>query len=182
MISFSALAPETIGRVVDKFVFQLEEQLADRNVVIELQDSARKWLGEKGYDPLFGARPLARIIQEHIKKPLAEELLFGRLAKGGIVRVSARCGGGQARLRLRTPTDPDEAGGGTARAGAGGVGATALRRLKMLPLHPLGKRAGVRSGSIQFGPAGGLEHAHLTLPSRCDGPLPLPPVGGEGAF
>ncbi len=87
VISFSALAPETIGRVVDKFVFQLEEQLADRNVVIELQASARTWLGEKGYDPLFGARPLARVIQEHIKKPLADELLFGRLAKGGIVRV-----------------------------------------------------------------------------------------------
>src|SRR5579885_2739706 len=88
IISFAPLSPETIGRVVDKFVLQLEEQLADRNVTIELQSSARAWLGEKGYDPLFGARPLARVIQEHIKKPLAEELLFGRLAKGGIVRVS----------------------------------------------------------------------------------------------
>ncbi len=86
-ISFAALSPETIGRVVDKFILQLEEQLADRNVTIELQASARAWLAEKGYDPLFGARPLARIIQEHIKKPLAEELLFGHLAKGGIVRV-----------------------------------------------------------------------------------------------
>jgi ATP-dependent Clp protease ATP-binding subunit ClpA len=88
VISFSALAPETIGRVVDKFVLQLEEQLADRNVTIELTSSARGWLAKKGYDPLFGARPLARVIQEHIKKPLAEELLFGVLAKGGIVRVS----------------------------------------------------------------------------------------------
>jgi len=87
-ISFAPLAPETIGRVVDKFVLQLEEQLADRNVTIELDASARDWLAGKGYDPLFGARPLARIIQEHIKKPLAEELLFGSLAKGGIVRVS----------------------------------------------------------------------------------------------
>jgi ATP-dependent Clp protease ATP-binding subunit ClpA len=86
-ISFAPLSPETIGRVVDKFILQLEEQLADRNVTIELQASARAWLAEKGYDPLFGARPLARIIQEHIKKPLAEELLFGHLAKGGIVRV-----------------------------------------------------------------------------------------------
>jgi len=86
-ISFAPLSPETIGRVVDKFILQLEEQLADRNVVIELQASARAWLAEKGYDPLFGARPLARIIQEHIKKQLAEELLFGHLAKGGIVRV-----------------------------------------------------------------------------------------------
>src|SRR5271156_3172700 len=87
-ISFSALSTETIGRVVDKFLLQLEEQLADRNVIIELDASARTWLAEKGYDPLFGARPLARVIQEHIKKPLAEELLFGRLAKGGIVRVT----------------------------------------------------------------------------------------------
>jgi ATP-dependent Clp protease ATP-binding subunit ClpA len=92
-ISFASLSLETIGRVVDKFVLQLEEQLADRNVTIELDASARSWLGEKGYDPLFGARPLARVIQEHIKKPLADELLFGRLAKGGIVRVSKRLDG-----------------------------------------------------------------------------------------
>jgi ATP-dependent Clp protease ATP-binding subunit ClpA len=87
IVSFAPLTPETIGRVVDKFVTQLEEQLADRNVTIELDSAARKWLAEKGYHPQFGARPLGRIIQEHIKKPLAEELLFGRLAKGGIVRV-----------------------------------------------------------------------------------------------
>ncbi|HUC64522.1 MAG TPA: ATP-dependent Clp protease ATP-binding subunit ClpA [Stellaceae bacterium] len=87
VISFSPLAPETISRVVDKFILQLEEQLADRQVTIELEDSARQWLAEKGYDKLFGARPLARIIQEHVKKPLAEELLFGRLQRGGIVRV-----------------------------------------------------------------------------------------------
>jgi ATP-dependent Clp protease ATP-binding subunit ClpA len=86
-ISFAPLSAETIGRVVGKFILQLEEQLADRNVIIELEASARAWLAEKGYDPLFGARPLARVIQEHIKKPLAEELLFGHLAKGGIVRV-----------------------------------------------------------------------------------------------
>jgi ATP-dependent Clp protease ATP-binding subunit ClpA len=89
VISFAALSPDTIGRVVDKFVLQLEEQLADRNVTIELDASARDWLAVKGYDPLFGARPLARVIQEHIKKPLAEELLFGKLAKGGTVRVYA---------------------------------------------------------------------------------------------
>jgi ATP-dependent Clp protease ATP-binding subunit ClpA len=88
IISFKSLTPETIGRVVDKFVLQLEEQLADRNVTIELSAEARKFLAERGYDPLFGARPLGRVIQEHIKKPLAEELLFGRLSKGGIVHVS----------------------------------------------------------------------------------------------
>ena len=88
IISFSALSPETIGRVVDKFILQLEEQLADRNVTIELDEAARAWLAQKGYDPLFGARPLGRIIQEHVKKPLAEELLFGKLTKGGTVRVT----------------------------------------------------------------------------------------------
>jgi ATP-dependent Clp protease ATP-binding subunit ClpA len=88
VVSFAALSPDTIGRVVDKFILQLEEQLADRNVTIELDEGARKWLSEKGYDRLFGARPLARIIQEHIKKPLAEELLFGKLTKGGVVRVT----------------------------------------------------------------------------------------------
>src|SRR6266446_1641487 len=72
MISFAPLSPETIGRVVDKFVLQLEEQLADRNVTIELDAAARRWLAERGYDVLFGARPLGRVIQEHIKKALAE--------------------------------------------------------------------------------------------------------------
>jgi len=88
VISFSPLSADTIGRVVDKFILQLEEQLADRNVTIELDEGARQWLAQKGYDKLFGARPLARIIQEHIKKPLAEELLFGKLTKGGVVRVT----------------------------------------------------------------------------------------------
>jgi len=86
-VGFRPLAPETIGRVVDKFVMQLEAQLADRGVAIELTAAARGWLGDKGYDRLYGARPLARIIQEHVKKPLAEELLFGKLVKGGLVRI-----------------------------------------------------------------------------------------------
>jgi ATP-dependent Clp protease ATP-binding subunit ClpA len=87
VISFAALTPEIVANVVDKFVLQLEAQLADRNVEIELSDGARAWLAKRGYDPLMGARPLARLIQEHIKKPLADELLFGRLKKGGLVRV-----------------------------------------------------------------------------------------------
>src|SRR5580693_963883 len=78
-ISFAPLAPETIGRVVDKFVLLLEEQLADRSVTIELTADARKWLARKGYDKLFGARPLGRVIQESVKTPLADEVLFGRL-------------------------------------------------------------------------------------------------------
>jgi ATP-dependent Clp protease ATP-binding subunit ClpA len=90
IISFAALAPETIHRVVDKFVLQLEVQLADRGVTIELDDAARSWLAKKGYDKLYGARPLGRVIQESVKKPLAEELLFGRLAKGGVVQVTVK--------------------------------------------------------------------------------------------
>jgi len=86
-ITFANLSPEIVAKVVDKFVMQLEAQLADRQVTIELTDAARAWLARTGYDSLYGARPLARVIQEHIKKPLAEELLFGRLEKGGIVRV-----------------------------------------------------------------------------------------------
>ncbi|MSO88539.1 MAG: ATP-dependent Clp protease ATP-binding subunit ClpA [Rhodospirillaceae bacterium] len=92
IIAFASLPPEVISRVVDKFVMQLEAQLTDRGVTVELTDAARKWLAEKGYDRLFGARPLARVIQEHIKKPLADELLFGKLAKGGVVRIEMRDG------------------------------------------------------------------------------------------
>jgi ATP-dependent Clp protease ATP-binding subunit ClpA len=80
IVAFARLKPETIHRVVDKFVLELERQLADRQVAISVSDEARTWLAEKGYDELYGARPLARVIQENIKKPLADELLFGRLA------------------------------------------------------------------------------------------------------
>ena len=90
VISFAPLAPETILSVVEKFVLQLEAQLMDRNVHIELTREAGEWLAEKGYDAKMGARPLGRVIQEHIKKPLAEELLFGQLTKGGIVRVGVK--------------------------------------------------------------------------------------------
>jgi ATP-dependent Clp protease ATP-binding subunit ClpA len=87
IIPFAPLNPDTISRVVDKFIMQLEAQLGDRGVTIELSDAARQWLGKKGYDPTMGARPLSRIIQEHVKKPLADELLFGRLTKGGAVNI-----------------------------------------------------------------------------------------------
>jgi len=87
VIPFGALPPEVVSRVVDKFVMQLETQLGDRDVSFELTEAARQWLSEKGYDKLNGARPLSRVIQEHIKKPLAEELLFGKLSKGGVVKV-----------------------------------------------------------------------------------------------
>ncbi len=91
-IAFAGLTPEIVGRVVEKFVMQLEAQLADRNVTIELSSAAKEWLAERGYDRLYGARPLGRVIQEHVKKPLAEELLFGRLVKGGSVKVTMKEG------------------------------------------------------------------------------------------
>ncbi|MCS7268238.1 MAG: ATP-dependent Clp protease ATP-binding subunit ClpA [Geminicoccaceae bacterium] len=88
VIPFKPLTPEIVASVVDKFVKELAAQLADRRVSLEVDEKARAWLAEKGYEPLYGARPLARVIQEHIKRPLADELLFGRLAKGGKVKVS----------------------------------------------------------------------------------------------
>ncbi|MFM9939135.1 MAG: ATP-dependent Clp protease ATP-binding subunit ClpA [Hyphomicrobiaceae bacterium] len=90
VVPFGSLPVDVISKVVEKFIFQLEAQLADRGVSIELTDEATKWLVDKGYDEKFGARPLARVIQEHIKKPLAEELLFGKLEHGGTVRIGAK--------------------------------------------------------------------------------------------
>jgi ATP-dependent Clp protease ATP-binding subunit ClpA len=87
IISFAHLNAEVIGMVVEKFVLQLEAQLADRDVTIELSDPAKAWLIQHGYDEQMGARPMARLIQEHIKKPLADEVLFGKLKGGGHVRV-----------------------------------------------------------------------------------------------
>ena len=87
VVSFGHLPADVIARVVDKFIMQLEAQLADRNVTIELTDEARKWLVEHGYDESMGARPMARVIQQTIKTPLADEVLFGRLKNGGTVRV-----------------------------------------------------------------------------------------------
>ena len=87
IVPFSALSQETVIKVVDKFIFEMEAQLADKNVTIELTDDAKNHLAEQGYDPAMGARPLARLIQEKVKRPLAEELLFGELTKGGYVQV-----------------------------------------------------------------------------------------------
>jgi ATP-dependent Clp protease ATP-binding subunit ClpA len=87
IVPFSYLPPAVVARVVDKFILQLELQLADRNVHIELDDEARAWLTDRGYDKLYGARPMGRLVQEKIKQPLAEELLFGKLINGGEVKV-----------------------------------------------------------------------------------------------
>ena len=88
IIQFAALDAHSVARVVDKLVVELESKLGSNNVTLELDDAARNWIAERGYDPKMGARPMARIIQEHIKRPLAEELLFGSLADGGHVRIT----------------------------------------------------------------------------------------------
>ncbi|HMV37916.1 ATP-dependent Clp protease ATP-binding subunit ClpA [Plasticicumulans sp.] len=89
IIQFKALESDTIGHVVDKFIIELEAQLVAKHVTLEVSGAARAWLAVRGYDRKMGARPMARVIQEHIKKPLAEELLFGRLASGGHVLIDA---------------------------------------------------------------------------------------------
>ncbi len=89
IVQFKSLSPETIAHVVDKFIAELEAQLEEKHVTIEIDEAARRWLARRGYDPNMGARPMARLIQEKIKRPLAEELLFGQLEKGGHVIVKA---------------------------------------------------------------------------------------------
>jgi len=88
IIQFAALDHQSVKRVVDKLVVELESKLGSNNVTLELDNDAREWIAERGYDPKMGARPMSRIIQEHIKRPLAEELLFGSLEGGGHVRIS----------------------------------------------------------------------------------------------
>ncbi len=104
VISFGALPKEVILQVVEKFVLQLEAQLMDRGVTIELTKPAAEWLADRGYDDKMGARPLGRVIQEFIKKPLAEELLFGKLAKGGVVQVGVK--DGKIDLRVEQASAP----------------------------------------------------------------------------
>ncbi|MDB5665196.1 ATP-dependent Clp protease ATP-binding subunit ClpA [Cypionkella sp.] len=104
VISFARLGKEVIMEVVTKFVLQLEAQLMDRNVHIDLTPGAAAWLGDKGYDEKMGARPLGRVIQEYIKKPLAEELLFGKLTKGGLVHVGVK--DGELVLTFEEPQKP----------------------------------------------------------------------------
>jgi ATP-dependent Clp protease ATP-binding subunit ClpA len=107
VIQFASLDPVTIERVVDKLVVEVEMQLEQKGVTISLDDAARRWIAEKGYDPKMGARPMARTIQEHIKRPLAEELLFGRLVGGGHVRVSVAAGGEGLEFEFAPNTTPE---------------------------------------------------------------------------
>ena len=89
-IQFKPLAIDVVAQVVDKLMFELESQLAEKRVSIILEPEARLWIAERGFDPLMGARPMSRVIQEKIKKPLAEEILFGQLAGGGLARVAVK--------------------------------------------------------------------------------------------
>ena len=90
IVPFAALGKAEISRVVDKFLLQLEEQLGAKGVSLEIDDDTRDWLGERGYDVKMGARPMERVIQDNLKRPLAEELLFGKLSGGGKVRVTVK--------------------------------------------------------------------------------------------
>jgi ATP-dependent Clp protease ATP-binding subunit ClpA len=106
VIQFQSLDPRTIERVVDKLLVEVEAQLESKGVALTVDDDARAWIAKKGYDPKMGARPMARVIQEHIKRPLAEELLFGRLAGGGNVRVIL-AEDGKLELICRTAREPE---------------------------------------------------------------------------
>jgi ATP-dependent Clp protease ATP-binding subunit ClpA len=105
IIHFSGLSQENIAKVVDKFIFELEGQLQDKGVSLVVEEEARVWLAEKGYDPKMGARPMARVIKDEIKKPLAEELLFGRLASGGTVKVDVLDGELTFEIQAEPVTD-----------------------------------------------------------------------------
>jgi ATP-dependent Clp protease ATP-binding subunit ClpA len=112
-VNFGHLPSEVVRKVVEKFIFQLEAQLAERQINIEISQDAADWLARKGYDQQMGARPLARIIQEHVKKPLAEEVLFGKLSKGGTVRILLKDNAmafdylSRAEERSRLPRPPE---------------------------------------------------------------------------
>src|SRR6185369_11952508 len=92
IVTFNPLSPENIERVVDKFIIELDEQLNDRKVFLQLTPAARRWFAERGYDATFGARPMARLIQNEIKRVLADEILFGKLSNGGRVEIDEQEG------------------------------------------------------------------------------------------
>ena len=107
IIQFAALDEPTIERVVDKLLIEVEAQLEQKSVALSVDDAARRWIAARGYDPKMGARPMARVLQEHVKRPLAEELLFGRLAGGGSVRVSLAADGESLALDIRPARSPE---------------------------------------------------------------------------
>jgi ATP-dependent Clp protease ATP-binding subunit ClpA len=106
IIQFESLNEQSVARVVDKLILELEAQLDKNHVTIELDPAAREWIAKRGYDKKMGARPMARVIQEHVKRPLAEEVLFGKLTGGGHVRVEVAAGGEGLSL-ICEPTTPE---------------------------------------------------------------------------
>ncbi len=118
IVPFGYLPPEVVARVVDKFILQLELQLADRGVHIHLDEEAKTWLTERGYDKLYGARPMGRLIQDKIKQPLAEELLFGKLVHGGEVKVRLKDNALAFEMTPAAPKKPRKGGKTKAAAGA----------------------------------------------------------------
>ncbi|MEH3106212.1 MAG: ATP-dependent Clp protease ATP-binding subunit ClpA [Sphingomonas fennica] len=118
IVPFGYLPTEVVARVVEKFILQLELQLADRDVHISLDEAARGWLTEKGYDKLYGARPMGRLIQEKVKQPLAEELLFGKLVHGGEVKVHLKDGALTFEITPAAPKRPKKGGRNKAEVGA----------------------------------------------------------------
>ncbi len=154
VIPFNGLPPEVITKVVDKFIFELEAQLQERGVAIELSEEANAWLAVKGFDEKFGARPLARVIQEHIKRPLADELLFGKLKAGGTVRVVVEKKDGEEVLgfqfiepEAKPKKPPRPSGGGSAKPRKKATGKQSARgRNAKKNASPKGKGSG-KAGS-----------------------------------
>ncbi|MBL4758252.1 MAG: ATP-dependent Clp protease ATP-binding subunit ClpA [Rhizobiales bacterium] len=150
VIGFAPLGTDVITKIVEKFVLQLEAQLADRNVTIELTETANEWIAKRGYDEKFGARPLARVIQEHIKKPLAEELLFGKLTKGGIVRVDTKKEDGEKVLSFEyfedKPIAPKPARRRKAKAKAPAKSRASKAKASPKPKKPSRKGGGSSGG------------------------------------
>ena len=174
VISFASLSTDVISKVVDKFIFQLEAQLHDRNVTIELTEEANTWLAEKGYDEKFGARPLSRAIQEHIKRPLADELLFGKLKSGGTVRVIVKGKGDKKSLGfeyIEIPAPKRSAGKGSSGRGTSRNGGP-----KSPPKSP--KAGGGSSGKPKTGkPKSGKGAPRSgTAISKVSGSSPVPKV------
>lgn len=137
VIPFGHLPEQVIAQVVEKFVLQLEAQLADRHVTLELTQEANNWLAERGYDEQMGARPLARVIQENIKKPLADEVLFGKLVKGGHVRVGVAEGVLSFDIEPTQPRSPSGNGPKKPKArkprdGSGGSGGGTVPKVPLL--------------------------------------------------
>ena len=163
VIPFSGLPPEVIAKVVDKFIFELEAQLQERGVGIELSEEANAWLAEKGFDEKFGARPLARVIQEHIKRPLADELLFGKLKAGGTVRVIIETKDGEKALGFEY-IEPEAKPKKSARP-KGGSSKSSKKSARGPTRSTPKKKGGARKGKGS-GKAGSSPVPKVPLPAR----------------